>query len=719
MLMPVIVFAQQIFYGGNLIMKQTFKTTIAGRDFVVETGEIAQLASGAALIKYGETTVLATATASDKPRDGVDFFPLSVDYEEKMYAVGKIPGGFLKREGKPSEKAILTSRVIDRPIRPLFPKDYRNDVGLVTTVLSTDIDNAPEVVAMNGASIAISISQMPFAGPVGAVQVGLVDGEFVINPTLEQREASEMALTVAGTKAKVVMIEAGANEVSEDVMYEAILFAHKEIIKICEFIDTIVEAVGKPKAPYTAHEIDHEFFDAIYAYAYDKICAAIDTDDKRIRDERMKALTDEMIEHFGADFFEGRDAELDETYYKIQKEIVRKWLIEDHKRVDGRGINEIRPLASSVGMIPRVHGSGLFTRGQTQVLTIATLGAVSESQMLDGIDEVTEKRYMHHYNFPSYSVGETKPSRGPGRREIGHGALAERALLPVIPSVEDFPYAIRLVSEVVSSNGSTSQGSVCGSTLALMDAGVPIKAPVAGISCGLITHGDDFLTMVDIQGVEDFYGDMDFKVAGTHKGITAIQMDIKVDGLTYDIIKDALTKTRDARYYILDEVMLKAIPAPRENLSEYAPKIITMQIDTEKIKDVIGTGGKVIQKIIAETGVKIDIEDDGSVFILTNDDDAAKRAKEIIEGIVAEPEVGTIYKGTVKRIMEFGAFVEFLPNREGLVHISKLDTKRVEKVTDIVSEGDEIMVKLIEIDRQGRMNLSRKDALLSQEEPKA
>ena len=431
-------------------MKQTFKTTIAGRDFVVETGEIAQLASGAALIKYGETTVLATATASDKPRDGVDFFPLSVDYEEKMYAVGKIPGGFLKREGKPSEKAILTSRVIDRPIRPLFPKDYRNDVGLVTTVLSTDIDNAPEVVAMNGASIAISISQMPFAGPVGAVQVGLVDGEFVINPTLEQREASEMALTVAGTKAKVVMIEAGANEVSEDVMYEAILFAHKEIIKICEFIDTIVEAVGKPKAPYTAHEIDHEFFDAIYAYAYDKICAAIDTDDKRIRDERMKALTDEMIEHFGADFFEGRDAELDETYYKIQKEIVRKWLIEDHKRVDGRGINEIRPLASSVGMIPRVHGSGLFTRGQTQVLTIATLGAVSESQMLDGIDEVTEKRYMHHYNFPSYSVGETKPSRGPGRREIGHGALAERALLPVIPSVEDFPYAIRLVSEVVS-----------------------------------------------------------------------------------------------------------------------------------------------------------------------------------------------------------------------------------------------------------------------------
>ena len=692
-------------------MKNTFKTTIAGREFVVETGELAQLASGAALVKYGQTTVLATATASDKPRDGVDFFPLSVDYEEKLYAVGKIPGGFLKREGKPSEKAVLTSRVIDRPIRPLFPKDYRNDVGIVTTVLSTDVDNAPEVVAMNAASIAISISQMPFAGPVGAVQIGLIDGEFIVNPTTEQRLNSEMALTVAGTKKKVVMIEAGANEVSEDVMYDAIVFAHQEIIKICEFIDTIVEAVGKEKAPYTPHDVDHDFFDPIYDYAYDKICAAIDTDDKRIRDERMKALSDEMIEHFGAEFFEGRDAELDEAYYKIQKEIVRKWLYEDHKRVDGRQIDEIRPLSSSVGIIPRVHGSGLFSRGQTQVLTIATLGAVSESQMLDGLDEVTEKRYMHHYNFPSYSVGETKPSRGPGRREIGHGALAERALLPVIPSVEDFPYAIRLVSEVLSSNGSTSQGSVCGSTLALMDAGVPIKAPVAGISCGLITQGDDFLTMVDIQGVEDFYGDMDFKVAGTHKGITAIQMDIKVDGLTYDIIKSALTKTRDARYYILDEVMLKAIPAPREELSELAPKIITMKIAVDKIKDVIGSGGKVIQKIIADTGVKIDIEDDGSVFILTNDQEAANKAKATIEGIVAEPEIGKIYLGTVKRIMDFGAFVEFLPGREGLVHISKLDTKRVEKVTDVVSEGDEIMVKLTEIDRQGRMNLSRKDAL--------
>ncbi|MBO5369716.1 MAG: polyribonucleotide nucleotidyltransferase, partial [Clostridia bacterium] len=625
-------------------MKQKFTTTIAGREFTVETGELAQLASGAALVRYGDTVVLATATASDKPRDGIDFFPLSVDYEEKMYSVGKIPGGFLKREGKPSEKAILTSRVIDRPIRPLFPKDYRNDVGIVTTVMSVDIDNSPEICAMNGASIAISISQMPFAGPVGAVVVGLVDGEFVINPTLEQREKSEMYVTVAGTKKKVVMIEAGANEVSEEVMYDAIVYAHQEIIKICEFIDTIVEAVGKEKAPYEAYELDHDFYDKVYNYSYDKVCVAIDTDDKRIRDERMKVLTDEVIEFLGEEA-EGRDAELGEIFYKIQKEIVRKWLIEDHKRVDGRQIDEIRPLSSSVGILPRVHGSGLFSRGQTQVLTVATLGAVSESQTIDGLDEEESKRYMHHYNFPSYSVGETKPSRGPGRREIGHGALAEKALKPVIPSTEEFPYAIRLVSEVLSSNGSTSQGSVCGSTLALMDAGVPIKAPVAGISCGLITKpdSDEFLTMVDIQGVEDFYGDMDFKVAGTKKGITAIQMDIKVDGLTYDIIKEAFRKTRDARYYILDEVMLKAIAQPREHLSEYAPKIITTKVPVDKIKDVIGSGGKTIQKIIAETGVKIDIEDDGSVFILTTDEEAGNKALSIVEGIVAEPEVGMIY----------------------------------------------------------------------------
>jgi len=697
-------------------MNQKFTTTIAGREFTVETGELAQLASGSALVRYGDTVVLATATASAKPRDGVDFFPLSVDYEEKMYSVGKIPGGFLKREGKPSEKAILTSRVIDRPIRPLFPKDYRNDVGLVTTVMSVDIDNSPEVCAMNGASIAISISEMPFAGPVGAVVVGLVDGEFVINPTLEQREKSEMYLTVAGTKKKVVMIEAGANEVPEDVMYDAIVFAHQEIIKICEFIDTIVAAVGKEKAPYEAHEVDHDFYDKIYNFSYDKVCVAIDTDDKRIRDERMKVLTDELMEYLGEEG-EGRDAEIDEIFYKIQKEIVRKWLIEDHKRVDGRQIDEIRPLASSVGLLPRTHGSGLFTRGQTQVLTIATLGAVSESQTIDGIDEETSKRYMHHYNFPSYSVGETKPSRGPGRREIGHGALAERALAPVIPSTDEFPYAIRLVSEVLSSNGSTSQGSVCGSTLALMDAGVPIKAPVAGISCGLITKpdSDEFLTMVDIQGVEDFYGDMDFKVAGTKKGITAIQMDIKVDGLTYDIIKEAFRKTRDARYYILDEVMLKAIPAPREELSPYAPKIITTKVPVEKIKDVIGSGGKTIQKIIAETGVKIDIEDDGSVFILTNDAEAGKKALSIVEGIVAEPEIGKIYTAKVVKIIEIGAFVEFLPGREGLVHISKLENRRVAKVEDVVSEGDVIKVKLMDIDRQGRFNLSRKDALTEEE----
>ena len=696
------------------LMKKTFTTTIAGREFSVEIGEVAQLASGAALVRYGDTVVLATATASQKPRDGVDFFPLSVDYEEKMYSVGKIPGGFLKREGKPSEKAILTSRVIDRPIRPLFPKDYRNDVGIVTTVMSVDIDNSPEVCAMNGASIAISISEMPFAGPVGAVVVGLVDGKFVINPTLEQREKSEMYVTVAGTKEKVVMIEAGANEVAEDVMFEAIVYAHGEIKKICDFINQIVAEVGKKKEPYIAHEVDHDLFDKVYAFSYDKVCAAIDTDDKRIRDERMKVLTDEVIEYLGEEI-EGREAELDEIFYKIQKEIVRKWLFEDHKRVDGRGIDEIRPLSAKVGILPRVHGSGLFSRGQTQVLTVATLGAVSESQTLDGLDEETSKRYMHQYNFPSYSVGETKPSRGPGRREIGHGALAERALKPVIPSEEEFPYAIRLVSEVLSSNGSTSQGSVCGSTLALMDAGVPIKAPVAGISCGLITHGDDFLTMVDIQGVEDFYGDMDFKVAGTKKGITAIQMDIKVDGLTYDIIKTAFEKTRKARCYILDEVMLKAISEPRAELSKYAPKIITTKVPVEKIKDVIGTGGKVIQKIIADTGVKIDINDDGSVYILSEDTDAAKRALETVEGIVAEPEVGKIYKGKVTKIMDFGAFVEFMPNREGLVHISKLDTKRVNKVEDVVSEGDEIMVKLVEIDRMGRNNLSRKDALLDQQ----
>lgn len=690
------------------LMKKTFTTTIAGREFSVEIGEVAQLASGAALVRYGDTVVLATATASQKPRDGVDFFPLSVDYEEKMYSVGKIPGGFLKREGKPSEKAILTSRVIDRPIRPLFPKDYRNDVGIVTTVMSVDIDNSPEVCAMNGASIAISISEMPFAGPVGAVVVGLVDGEFVINPTLEQREKSEMYVTVAGTKEKVVMIEAGANEVAEDVMFEAIVYAHGEIKKICDFINQIVAEVGKKKEPYIAHEVDHDLFDKVYAFSYDKVCAAIDTDDKRIRDERMKVLTDEVIEYLGEEI-EGREAELDEIFYKIQKEIVRKWLFEDHKRVDGRGIDEIRPLSAKVGILPRVHGSGLFSRGQTQVLTVATLGAVSESQTLDGLDEETSKRYMHQYNFPSYSVGETKPSRGPGRREIGHGALAERALKPVIPSEEEFPYAIRLVSEVLSSNGSTSQGSVCGSTLALMDAGVPIKAPVAGISCGLITHGDDFLTMVDIQGVEDFYGDMDFKVAGTKKGITAIQVDIKVDGLTPNIIKQAFEKCRVARYGILDEIMLKAIPQPREDVSDWAPKMTTMHINPDKIREVIGKGGSVIQNIVAESGAKVDIEDDGTVTIAAVKATDADKAKKMIEAIVKEPEPGEIYYGKVVRLMNFGAFVNLLPGKDGMVHISKMADHRIEKVEDAVKEGDMVWVKVMEIDDKGRVNLSMKD----------
>ena len=691
-------------------MQKKFTTTLAGRELTIETGELAQLSNGSVLVRYGDTVVMVNATASKKPRDGVDFFPLSIDYEEKLYSVGKIPGGFLRREGKPSDKAILTSRVIDRPIRPLFPKDYRNDVSIVATVMSVDIDNSPEIAAMIGASAALSISDIPFGGPIGGVFVGLVDGEFVINPNLEQREKSTLQLTVAGTKEKVVMIEAGASEVKEDVMFDAIVFAHQEIKKICDFIQGIADEIGKPKHEYISADVNHDHYDAVKEYAYDKVCEAIDTDDKTVRDANMAVVEADVVEHFAEEIPE-LEAEIGEILYKLQKEIVRKWLIRDHRRVDGRGILEIRPLASRVGILPRTHGSGLFSRGQTQVLTIATLGALRDEQILDGIDEYTTKRYMHHYNFPSYSVGETKPSRGPGRREIGHGALAERALEPVIPSKEEFPYAIRLVSEVLSSNGSTSQGSVCGSTLALMDAGVPIKAPVAGISCGLVTDGDDYLTMVDIQGLEDFYGDMDFKVAGTKEGITAIQMDIKIDGLTYDIIKQALQQTRDARYHIIDNVLLKAIPEPRKEMSPYAPKIVTMNIHPDKIREVIGTGGKVIQKIIADTGVQIDIEDDGSVFILSPDAAAADKAVKIIEGIVAEPELGKTYFGKVMRIMDFGAFVEFLPGKEGLVHISKLDTKRVEKVEDVVSVGDEILVKLIEIDKMGRINLSRKDAL--------
>lgn len=690
-------------------MFRTFETTLAGRPLVIETGKMACLANGHCLVRYGDTAVMVNVTASRTPREGIDFFPLSVDYEEKLYSVGKIPGGYIKREGKPSEKAILTSRVIDRPIRPLFPSDLRNDVSVVATVLSVEQDNPPEVAAMIGTSIALSISDIPWNGPIGGVWLGLIDGEYVINPTVEQRAKSEMHVTVAGTKQKVVMIEAGANEVEESVMLEGIKFAHKTIIEICEFVDSIRAEIGKEKFEYEAHDINHDIWDAIKVMSYEKIQYALDTDDKNIRDERMGVVEDEIIEALEEQFPDIRE-QLGEILYKMQKEIVRNWLVAG-RRVDGRGLNEIRPLSAEVDLLARTHGSGLFTRGQTQVLTVATLAPLAEMQKLDGIDNEETKRYMHHYNFPSYSVGETKPSRGPGRREIGHGALAERSLVPVLPTEEDFPYAIRTVSEVLSSNGSTSQGSVCGSTLALMAAGVPIKAPVAGISCGLITTDDGFTTMVDIQGLEDFYGEMDFKVAGTKKGITSIQVDIKNDGLTYDVIWEAFTKTRDARYHIIDDVLLKAIPAAREELSPYAPKVIRMSIDPEKISEVIGKGGKVIQKIVADTGAQIDIEDDGTVLIFSANQEGGKQAQKTIELIVKEPEVGEIYTGKVVRIMDFGAFVEILPGKDGLVHISKLDKKRVEKVTDVVNEGDEITVKVIEIDKQGRINLSRKDLL--------
>ncbi|MBR2972912.1 MAG: polyribonucleotide nucleotidyltransferase, partial [Clostridia bacterium] len=657
-------------------MFRTFETTLSGRKVVVETGKMAGLANGSALVRFGDTVVLATATASAKPREGVDFFPLSVDYEEKLYAVGKIPGSFQKREGKPSEKAILASRCIDRPLRPLFPKDLRNDVSIVTTVMSVEQDNSPEIAAMLGAAIAIQISDIPFNGPVASVAVGLVDGEIIINPNQAQREKSALTLTVAASLEKIVMIEAGAKEVPDDVMLEAILKAHEVIKDLCKFIIEIGNEIGKPKFEYASCEVDAELYNDIKEFAIEKVRAAMDTNDKTVRDARMQVVEDEIAAEFG-EKYEGREAEIAEAIYKLQKYVVRRWLLDDGKRVDGRGINEIRPLAAEVGLLPRTHGSGMFTRGQTQVLTIATLGAIGDAQKLDGIDTDESKRYIHHYNFPSYSVGETKPSRGPGRREIGHGALAEKALEPVIPSEEEFPYAIRMVSEVLSSNGSTSQGAICGSTLALMDAGVPIKEPVAGISVGLITEADRWMTMLDIQGVEDFFGDMDFKVAGTKNGITAIQVDIKIDGLTPEIIAEAFDKTRKARFYILDEIMLKAIPEVREELSPYAPKMISFTIDPEKIRDVIGSGGKTIQKIIADTGVKIDIEDDGRVFIAAVDSASGDKAKQIIEGIVKEPQPGEIYEGTVVRTTTFGAFVEILPGKDGLVHISKLDSKRV------------------------------------------
>ena len=692
-------------------MSKIYETEVAGRPLSLEFGKVAGLANGSVIVRYGDTVVISCATASDKPRDGIDFFPLSIDYEEKMYAVGKIPGGFNRREGKPSDHAILTSRVIDRPMRPLFPKDLRNDVSIVSTVVSVDQDNSPEFCAMIGSSIAVSVSDIPFNGPVAAVYVGMIDGEFIINPNVEQREESDLNLVVSGSAKKVVMIEAGANEVSETDMYNAIMFAHEEIKKICAFLQKIVDEIGKPKFEYEHVTVDQALFDDIRDYAEEQVKQALDTDDKTVRDARLLVVYEDVYVHFEDKYpQEEYKDQIDEALYKLQKTIVRNWIMYEKKRVDGRGILELRPLSSEVGLLPRVHGSGLFSRGQTQCLSVTTLAPIGDAQTIDGVGLEVSKRYMHQYNFPSYSVGETRPSRGPGRREIGHGALAERALLPVLPSVDEFPYAIRVVSEVLSSNGSTSQGSICGSTLSLMDAGVPIKAPVAGISVGLITDPEDddnFITMVDIQGLEDFFGDMDFKVAGTKKGITAIQMDLKVDGLTPAIIKTALEQTRNARFYILDEVMLKAIAEPRENISEYAPKIINMAIPVDKIREVIGSGGKVIQGIVADTGAKIDIEEDGRIYIAAVDTKAGELAKKMIEDIIREPEVGEIYDGKVVKIMDFGAFVEILPGTDGLVHISKLAKGRVEKVTDVVHEGDMIKVEVIEIQPNGKINLRK------------
>lgn len=689
---------------------KVYETQLAGHKLVVETGKIAQLANGSCLVRYGDTVVNVAVTASEKPREGVDFFPLSVDFEEKLYAVGKIPGSFMKREGKPSEKAILTSRMIDRPIRPLFPKDMRNDVGVVCTVMSVEEDCSADIAALIGTSVALSISDIPWAGPVSGLNIGMVNGKFVVNPNKAQREKSDLNLTVVSTKDRVAMIEAGANEVTNEDMFDAIMLAHKENQNIIKFIEEIKNEIGKEKFEYPSNEPDEEMLNAIMEFAKDDIKLALDTDDKKVRDQRLVPIYEKTHEHFD-EIYPDCEAKIDECLYKTQKHVVRRWLLDEQKRVDGRKMDEIRPLAAEVGLLPRVHGSAMFTRGQTQVITVATLGAVSEQQILDGIDGEENKRYMHQYNFPSYSVGETRPSRGPGRREIGHGALAEKALRPVIPSIEEFPYAYRLVSEVVSSNGSTSQGSICASTLALMDAGVPIKAPVAGISCGLITQGDEFMTMVDIQGLEDFFGDMDFKVAGTHKGITAIQMDLKISGLTPEIIKEALEKTYKARIYILDEIMLKALDKPRSELSKYAPKIITSSVPTDKIHEVIGSGGKVIQKICSECDVKVDIEDDGKLYISGINMENCNRALQIVKTITQDPEVGAIYKGIVTKIMDFGAFVEIAPGKEGLVHISRLDNKRVAKVTDVVNVGDEIIVKVVEIDDKGRLNLSRKDAI--------
>ena len=687
-----------------------YEMELAGRPLTLEVGKLAELANAAVMVGYGDTRVLVCATASARPRDGIDFFPLSVDFEEKMYAVGRIPGSFNRREGRPGEKGILTSRVIDRPIRPLFPYDFRNDVSIMATVMAVDHDCSPEIAALIGTSAALAISDIPWNGPVGAVKMGLVDGELVINPTSEQRKVSDLDVTVVSTGKKVVMIEAGANEVPNDKMFEAIQKAHEENQKQIELINKMVAEIGKPKFDYPHAAFDQELFDDIVANFMDEAKAAMDTDDKNVREQRWNA----MIEKWHEKYLEAHpdmDQYLEEITYKFQKKIVKAWLLEGH-RVDGRQKNEIRPLSAEVGVLPRVHGSGLFTRGQTQVLSVCTLDTLSACQKLDTIWEETEKRYMHHYNFPGYSVGEAKPARSPGRREIGHGALAERALLPVIPSVEEFPYAIRVVSEVVSSNGSTSQGSICGSTLALMDAGVPIKAPVAGISCGLIQDDDgSFHTFIDIQGVEDFHGEMDFKVAGTKKGITAIQMDLKNDGLTMEIIKNALDITYDARCEILDQIMLPCIAEPRKEVSQYAPKMVIMHINPDNIRDVIGKGGSVIQKIVADTGAKIDIDDDGTIHIAAADASACDAAKKCIDDIVFVPEIGKLYYGRVVRLMTFGAFVELAPGKDGLVHISKLADHRIEKVEDACKIGDMMWVKVTDIDEKGRVNLSHKDAM--------
>ena len=704
-------------------MFKTYSMELAGRTLTFETGKMAELANGSVLVRYGDTAVIVNVTASKEPREGIDFFPLSVDYEEKLYAVGKIPGSFQKREGKPSEKAILTSRAIDRPLRPLFPKDFRNDVCVVATALSVDQDNSPEVCAMIGASAALSISDIPFGGPTAAVNVGYVDDQIIINPNAEQRDKSRLNLTVAGTREKIAMIEAGADEIPNDIMLEAIKQAHTEIKKVCDFIEMVQKEIGKPKFEYLSFAVDPDVYNEIEQNFKERMYQDVQAQEKEVRDANMDKLTEDIIAYYtekhGEEETEKAMYHITTSIHDLEKKCVREMIYKEHKRPDGRKIDEIRPLSCEVGLLSRVHGSALFTRGQTQVLSVATLGMISEEQTLDGIDEEESKRYMHHYNFPAYSVGEARPTRGPGRREIGHGALAEKALVPVIPSVEDFPYAIRVVSEVLSSNGSTSQASICGSTLALMDAGVPIKKPVAGISTGLVTDpdgSDDYIMLTDIQGIEDFFGDIDFKVGGTKDGITAIQVDIKIDGLTYDIIKEAFERTKVARDYILDEIMLKQISEPRKEVSKYAPRIVNTTISVDKIKDVIGPGGKMINKIIGETGVKIDIEEDGKVFIYSSDMEAAKKALTMIEEIAREIEVNQIYEGTVVRILNFGAFVDIGGGKEGLLHISKISKERVNKVEDVLQIGDRVKVKVIEIDDQDRINLSMKDVEDEKEE---